>query len=405
MALAQQRSWGTQKKQPKKTEEEVTKELLAELSDGEIMALPRTKLDEYCRAIRVDTKARKQDLQEELKKLARTLRQHARRNRRSPGDSERSKAPQVVFAGQRVPQPHPGSRGCNLPLHSTLAGDVRAAAMEGNVLRLELLLGRLNVEDRAKVANAGGEAELEDDDDEGFDVQLNGGRHSMDVIDALETSRGVSPSPTASSSSSAAASIHQAPTATVAMSKASTTGEASPDRAENEGHGPPSPSASSYRIGHAAGDHALHLACWKGHTPAAAWLLQHCGSAAQMVNLRGRGGLGPLHWAVKGGAEATARWLLAHGADAAARDDRGNTPLDTCLHALHQMDAREAAEVAAAELRGEDAFRPDADQVRRRATLEALTRLLAAAAAGQDVSSADAVVTAAVMPVMTVTSP
>ncbi len=174
----------------------------------------------------------------------------------------------------------------------------------------------------------------------------------------------------------------------VPMMNSSTNSEPSRDRGKSE-PGPLSPSAASYRSGSAAGDHALHLACWKGHTPAAAWLLQHCGSAAQMVNLPGRGGLAPLHWAVKGGAEATARWLLAHGADAAARDDRGSTPLDTCLHALDQMDAREAAEVAAVELRGEDAFRPDADEVRRRGILEALKRLLAAAEAGQDVSSAD----------------
>jgi hypothetical protein len=62
----------------------------------------------------------------------------------------------VAYPGQRVPEAHPGSRGCNVPINSTLAADLRGAAMAGDVLRMERLLNGLSRSDRAKIANAGG---------------------------------------------------------------------------------------------------------------------------------------------------------------------------------------------------------------------------------------------------------
>jgi len=125
----------------------------------------------------------------------------------------------------------------------------------------------------------------------------------------------------------------------------------------------------------AAGDNALHLACWKGHTAAARWLAKECGAD---LDAPGRAKLTPLHWAVKGFALSTMRWLLDEGADVRLRDDRDNTALDTCLHLLADMDSNDKDSTAAAELVGED-FEPDNDSKRARSVMDEIKRTLTTA--------------------------
>mgnify|MGYP000433101759 CR=1 FL=1 len=142
-------------KVPKKTEEEVVQEELTKLSDEEIMVLPRTTLERYCKALRFETKARKVDLQNALKKQAFKYRQHERRKQRLK-QAKTKREPFVMFPGQRVPKSYPGARGSKVAWNSSIAGDLRGAAMRGDVVKMRRLLKGLDPEDRAKIANAGG---------------------------------------------------------------------------------------------------------------------------------------------------------------------------------------------------------------------------------------------------------
>lgn len=140
----------------KKTEEQKLQEKMAILTKEDILAFPRQTLEKYCAILRIiNPKSRKQDLQEALMKQARTLRHHAQRKAKAKSSSKK-RAIFVAYPGQRIPHPYPGSRGCNIAWNSTLAADVRSAAMQGQVERLRVLLNGLSVNDRAKIVNAGG---------------------------------------------------------------------------------------------------------------------------------------------------------------------------------------------------------------------------------------------------------
>jgi ankyrin repeat protein len=49
------------------------------------------------------------------------------------------------------------------------------------------------------------------------------------------------------------------------------------------------------------------------------------------VNTPSESGQTPLHWVAIWGSEASAKWLLAHGADKNAKDHKGQTPLKTAI--------------------------------------------------------------------------
>ena len=122
----------------------------------------------------------------------------------------------------------------------------------------------------------------------------------------------------------------------------------------------------------AAGDNALHYACWKGQTAAAVWLVRCCGSD---INQAGRAGLTPLHWAVRGAAETTISWLIEEGASLEIRDKAGQTPLDTCLGFLDDEAARTRAEIESADLRGANR-EEDTDRQRIAASMRAAKLML-----------------------------
>ena len=390
----------------------MTKEILAQLTDEQVMALPRATLEQYCRAVRINPKARKQDLQAALKKQARALRQHARRNQKTAKSQGRQRdqdgTAMLMFAGQEIPNTYPGARGSNLELDSTLAGEVRGAAMEGDVIRLQQLLGRLSPADRTKVANAGGEEE-DSAGDHALHLACWKGHcaaaawlleHCLWADDRLATTpqRGVAAIPLGSPVRVAAPQFASTSTAQKPLpnipgekkqAQRETTARTLEDvvspkhnagQAPTSGEGSVIAGESSVNEKNQRTDDALVAAHAHPYHPAPRAAAR---SANSGVNAKGRGGLTPLHWAVKGTAEATVAWLLAQGADTDIRDDRGNTALDDCLVRLDQFEIQWRTATEVAELRGEDEFRPDADQQRLRAKLESIKQLLVAGSSVQ----------------------
>lgn len=266
----------------KKTEEELTLEILAKLTNEQIMELPRRTLNKYCKAMRFDTRARKQDLQDMIKKRARTLRQHENRKQKNV-ESKKRRGKFVMFKGQQKPESYPGARGSYVSENSNVAGKVRGLAMTGNIEEMKCILQKLRVEDRRKIVNAGGTSDF------------------------------------------------------------------------------------------AAGDNALHYACWRGQRAVAEWLLKNCDAD---LNLQGRNGLSPLHHALKGKAEATILWLLESGASVFVKDDVGKTPLEMCLDMLDDIEEEYKIKLSQAELRGTQ-FEENHDEKRERELLESIKRLLA----------------------------
>jgi hypothetical protein len=73
------------------------------------------------------------------------------------------------------------------------------------------------------------------------------------------------------------------------------------------------------------------------HHLQAEWLAHHCDAD---VDLRGRGGMTPLHWAVKGQTEAAVRWLLEKGARVDVASDAGLTARQLCDVMLDEVRRR-----------------------------------------------------------------
>ncbi|EDQ87463.1 uncharacterized protein MONBRDRAFT_27345 [Monosiga brevicollis MX1] len=125
------------------------------------------------------------------------------------------------------------------------------------------------------------------------------------------------------------------------------------------------------------GDTSLHRACYKGHVKVAEMLLKHGADTAAKNN----GGHTPLHYCVYGH-DKVAEMLLKHGADTEAKNNDGQTPLQLACAAIHpsrkvvQQLLRHGANPDARDLRG---ARPlDLLLGRGRIKLEVITELLGA---------------------------
>lgn len=84
----------------------------------------------------------------------------------------------------------------------------------------------------------------------------------------------------------------------------------------------------------ADGDSPLHWAAGSDHVNSFAilqYLIEHT-DAHQSINLKGTAGYTPLHLAYMHGTEEARGYLIQHGADQQALDDKSNTPEDLFLY-------------------------------------------------------------------------